>query len=320
MESFNLWRQSVAFNLSGPACLMVSSLYFYNTQLSFEDIKKMLLFAILPIFTMSILIVLKMPNFASYHFLPYSDSATSGGYGPNQVSTIFGFGIAILAYSQIMKDYIFKYKIIDLIILALFIGLGLITFSRGGIFGVIIAFSLAISYYIFQGQRNIQMIFKGMVLLAAVMVTWFYIVSITDGIISQRYGLSGISYGNKLIMDLSGRAEIYNIDINIFYDHLFAGVGVGNANKMRENYGYGKSVATHTEYSRMLAEHGILGLFSLLMFLRISIYQLLLSCSTRSKFIKILFGTLAILTLGHSAMRVAMPSFIYGFLFINYKD
>jgi len=281
---------------------------------------KMLLFAILLIFTMSILILLKMPNFASYHFLPYSNSTTSGGYGPNQVSTIFGFGIAILGYSQIMKDYIFQYKIIDLIILALFIGLGLITFSRGGIFGVTIAFSFAVSYYIFQGQRNIQLIFKGMVLLAAVIVTWFYIVSITDGIISQRYGLSEASYGKKLIMDLTGRAEIYEMDMNIFYDHLFAGVGVGNGNKMRENYGYGKAVAAHTEYSRMLAEHGILGLFSLLMFLGISIYHLLLACSKKSKFIKILFGMLAILTLSHSAMRVAMPSFIYGFLFINYKD
>ena len=60
MESFNLWRQSVAFNLSGPACLMVSSLYFYNTQLSFEEMKKMLLIAILPIVTMSILVVLRM--------------------------------------------------------------------------------------------------------------------------------------------------------------------------------------------------------------------------------------------------------------------
>ena len=110
------------------------------------------------------------------------------------------------------------------------------------------------------------------------------------------------------------------IDLNIFFDHIFTGVGPGQATDLREVYGYGKSVVAHTEYSRMLAEHGILGLFSLLIFLGISMTYLLLSCSTKSKFIKILFGGLAILTLSHSAMRLAMPSFIYGFLFINYKD
>ena len=29
-ESFSIWRQDVAFNLSGPACLAICSIYFYN--------------------------------------------------------------------------------------------------------------------------------------------------------------------------------------------------------------------------------------------------------------------------------------------------
>ena len=151
-------------------------------------------------------------------------------------------------------------------------------------------------------------------------IVWIAIVSLTDGVIMQRYGFGKSGFGEKFILDLTGRALIYEIDLNIFSDHIFTGVGPGQATELREMYGYGKQVVAHTEYSRMLAEHGILGLFSLLMLLGISMTQLLLSCSIKSKFIKTLFGILAILTLGHSAMRIAMPSFIYGFLFINYKD
>ena len=136
----------------------------------------------------------------------------------------------------------------------------------------------------------------------------------------QRYGFGNSAFGERFILDLTGRALIYEIDLNIFIDHIFTGVGPGQATELREVYGYGKQVATHTEYSRMLAEHGLLGLFSLLILTGVSITHLLSSCSKKSKFIKILFGILAILTLSHSAMRVAMPSFIYGFLFINYKE
>ena len=89
-------------------------------------------------------------------------------------------------------------------------------------------------------------------------------VSVTEGAISQRYGISGGTYGQRMVLDLSGRAEIYKIDLAIFQDYLLSGVGPGNATQLRHIYGYGKIISAHTEFSRMLAEHGLLGLFSLL--------------------------------------------------------
>jgi len=143
---------------------------------------------------------------------------------------------------------------------------------------------------------------------------------LTDGVITQRYGLDRNEYGDRFILDLTGRAEIYKIDLEIFIDHIFTGVGPGQAKELREQYGYGQKVAAHTEYSRMLAEHGLLGLLSFLILIAVSSYQLTKSCSPDTKFIKILFGLLALLTMSHSAMRLAMPSFIYGFLFSKYTE
>jgi len=319
-NSFNLWRQDLTFSLSGPAVLSFCSIYLYKRTINKETFGNILFFIILPIISIAIYNILSMPDLSTYHFMPYSDSHTSGGYGPNQVATIFGFGIAAVIAAKVLQLDLTSLKYIDFLILIVFFVLGTITFSRGGIFAAIISIICSISFYFFHDQKKIYMISKSIGMIIISVIVWISIVSVTDGVIMQRYGFSEGRFGENMLLDLTGRAEIYNIDLDIFYDHLFTGVGPGQAAELRKLYGYGKQVAAHTEYSRMLAEHGILGLFSLLIFIGISINHFLLSCPIKSKFIKILFGFLAILTLGHSAMRIAMPSFVYGFLFINYKD
>ena len=319
-NSFSFWRQDVAFNLSGPATLSLCSIYFYNRTITREMLKNIIVFMILPIISMSIYNIFMMPDLATYNFQPYSNPSTSGGYGPNQVSTIFGLGIVGILIAQVLKLNLFGSKYINMSLLAFFIGLGLITFSRGGIFAAVISFILAISYYMLYDQKKMYIISKGFGLIIITMITWYAIVSVTDGVISERYGLGKTSYGERILLDLTGRARIYEIDINIFYDHLFTGVGPGQAVELREFYGYGKKVLAHTEYSRMLAEHGLLGLFSLLILFTVLIINFKEYNLPSSKFIKILFGLLALLTLSHSAMRVAMPSFIFGLIFPKYEE
>jgi len=319
-NSFNLWRQDLTFSLSGPAVLSFCSIYLYKRTINKETFGNILFFIILPIISIAIYNILSMPDLSTYHFMPYSDSHTSGGYGPNQVATIFGFGIAAVIAAKVLQLDLTSLKYIDFLILIVFFVLGTITFSRGGIFAAIISIICSISFYFFHDHKKIHMISKSIGIIIISVIVWISIISVTDGVIMQRYGFGESGSGVKMILDLTGRAKIYKIDLNIFYDHFFTGVGPGQATGLRELYGYGKQVIAHTEYSRMLAEHGILGLFSLLMLIGISITQLLLSCSIKNKFIQILFGVLAVLTLGHSAMRLAMSPFIYGFLFINYKD
>ena len=320
LGSLSLWRQDVAFNLAGPACLTILSIYLYNINLKRTELFNILFYVILPILSMSVVIILKMPDITSYSFAPHSNPLTSGGYGPNQVSTIYGFMVASLLLGWIMKINITGSKMIDLISLIIFIGLGLITFSRGGLFSAIIAIVLAFSFYFIKDQRKIQVIFKIGLILILTSITWFAIVNITEGAISKRYGIAGGAYGERFVVDLTGRVRIYEIDINIFSDNFLTGVGPGQAHLLRERYGYGKVVAAHTEFSRMLAEHGLLGLFSLSLLIGIPIYYFTSNESPKSKLIKIVFGTLALLTMLHSAMRIAMPCFAYGLLFPKYYD
>ena len=319
-NSFSQWRQDIAFNLAGPAVLMISSIYFFNTRISKIELLNILSFAIYPIISMSVFVYLKMPDTQTYNFLPYSNPSTSGGYGPNQVSTIFGLGVAILVLSQILRGKICGGKAIDLSLLVLFFGLGLMTFSRGGILAAIITISITMIYHLFHDQKRILIFIKGIGILFIIIISWFVIAEITNGVINKRYGVGNATYTEKLLGDLTGRTELYKIDLLIFSDNIFTGVGPGQANLKRMGYGYGTSAAAHTEYSRMLAEHGFPGLVSLFILLSFPFYFFNSSNGALTKLIIIYFSGLVLLTMFHSAIRVSMPALMFGFIFANFED
>ena len=108
--------------------------------------------------------------------------------------------------------------------------------------------------------------------------------------------------------------------LEIFYKNLLRGVGPGQAPNLRYLLGYNQVAAAHTEFSRMLAEHGILGLFSLFLLGGIPLFNILIPSSRNLKVIKMLFGAMAILTMFHSAMRISMPCFVYGFSILKLED
>ena len=100
--------------------MKIVSIYFFNSRISRKELLDILSFSIYPIISMSVFVYLKMPDFQTYNFLPYSDPITSGGYGPNQVSTVFGLGVAILVLGQLLRKSTCGGKYIDLSILILF--------------------------------------------------------------------------------------------------------------------------------------------------------------------------------------------------------
>ena len=194
------------------------------------------------------------------------------------------------------------------------------TFSRGGILAAVITISLTMIYQLFHDQKRVLIFIKGFGILSIVVFSWFVIAEITNGVINKRYGLGNVSYTEKMLNDLTGRTELYKLDLLIFSDNIFTGIGPGQANHKRVDYGYGRTAAAHTEYSRMLAEHGFPGLASLIILLGFPFYFFKSSNSPPTKLIIIFFSILTILTMFHSAMRVSMPALMYGIIFANFED
>ena len=71
----------------------------------------------------------------------------------------------------------------------------------------------------------------------------------TGGSLSQRFS----------DLDTTGRLEVAQADLEAFRENVIVGTGVGESTAYHQRY-LGYSVATHTEFTRLLAEHGLFGI------------------------------------------------------------
>jgi O-antigen ligase len=101
---------------------------------------------------------------------------------------------------------------------------------------------------------------------------------------------------------LTGRLGIVEQDINLWTEHVITGVGVGASCFLRNVESVG--VSPHVEFSRLLADHGLLGLIYSVYFFVILPMQIVRSNDKNPNQIIILaILTIAILTTFHAAMR-----------------
>ncbi|MBT8394882.1 MAG: O-antigen ligase domain-containing protein, partial [Bacteroidia bacterium] len=147
-------RTAVMFNLSGPFCLAFVALYCYDKSIHFKDVQNILLAALLPIISTTVYLFLFTPNIRDVITGTYSNYATSGGFGPNQVATSLGLGIFIVASRYFMNSPTLLMKMINLVLLGLITYRGLVTFSRGGMITAAIIIAALITVYYINSRRK----------------------------------------------------------------------------------------------------------------------------------------------------------------------
>ncbi len=315
-EEFNLLklRGMITFQLSGMILLSVSSVYFANRIFNIAQFQKLCLYLLGPIIAIAVEIILKSPDFSSAKVGLYANFSLSGGFGPNQVSTILGLGIVILTFNFLVKQPPFFNKRIDQLILLLLIFRCLLTFSRGGIVVVFFVITLGYLTYLVRQGVNIRKVFSLVFLGVSVLFVFLLANKLTQGVLLDRF--KGETYATKmgfkevsLSTASSGRVEIIKTDFAIWRDHPVFGAGVGMSNVLRPKYGYEN--ISHIEQTRWLAEHGIFGflVFLLIVFYLIKGY---FTKTALNSFILVSFSLLSFLTMLHSATRLAMVGFCFG--------
>ena len=303
-------RKAIAFNLSGPILLGVSAIYFYKRNLTLERILDMLFFMVLPIISMLSLLYFKTPNFKDISFGGAANFETSGGYGPNQVATLLGLGVFIVAIQLFYKKRIFFLFFIDILLVLYLIFRGLLTFSRGGMLTAFIALAVFSFFYIASKEDKFKSIVKyvGLVGLFGIAL-WVYTSNITGGMLSNRYTNKNAAGISK--KDVStGRLDLFKTELDAFLDNPFFGIGVGGGKYHRLEI-LEKEVASHNEMSRLLGEHGMIGVFVLFLLIIVPIRNLFNQPFLARAFLSAFF-LFWFLTINHSAMRIAFPGFIYG--------
>lgn len=307
-------RKTLFFNLSGPLCLAICSIYMYKRKILFSDLQNIVITMGFPIISTVIYLFVYTPSVKDVVTGTSSNFATSGGFGPNQVSTILGLGMFVF-FTQLVLFSKSKKQIILNSILLIFISYrGLVTFSRGGVItGAVMMLCLLFFIYYFSNSLGKTKVSLVVILTGVVTIgVWTYSSLQTSGLIEKRYSNQDAT-GRTKKDRLGGREAILSADLKIFLENPILGVGTGMGKIVRKQDS-GQEVASHNEISRMLSEHGLFGIFGLLI---LFIIPFLLYINNIQHLYFLSFYVFWLLTINHAAMRIAAPAFVYALTLLS---
>jgi len=308
------FRTNIAFVLSGPVCLGVAALFCYGKKVSIKEMHLLLLYMALPIISHTVYIFFYNPSVKEVLSGTGSNRATSGGWGANQVATVLGIGMFVFATRLFTKSPSVGLKVLNI---ALFSAIGFrafVTFSRGGVLtGIVAILAFLVIYYAVVSRKkknNIVIIF--IIFCSTLSFTWVLSSNQTEGYIDLRYANKD-HLGREKKDITTGRSQLFIKEIEGFITNPFFGIGSSRAKDQRIEQ-EGQGVTSHNEISRILAEHGMLGVVILI----ILIFKPL-DFRSRNKGNYYFYALLCLwfATINHSSMRIAAPAFIYALALLN---
>lgn len=299
--SLGEFREQISFNLFGHFTLAIGLAFTSSLRLKQEQVDIILRSLVLPITGIAFLVLYKIITAGSITFSTESNFATSGGYGPNQVSAILGLAALACWLLVLMLPIINGDRIFLLLLSAGFLLQAVFTFSRGGVLNFLVAAPLATFWLMRGSSRGMQAAFMGAILLG---ITGYILLpqmnAVTGGALEERYQE----------VSTTGRLDITMLDFEIWKDHLAFGVGPGMSVYHRVPF-LGGRVAPHTEYSRLLADHGLAGVWTMLLLAGMAVYAFFKAPSAWAKGLVVACIIWSLAEMTHAAMRIAAISFLY---------
>lgn len=297
-------RQQISFNLSGPLALATCAIVFSNLKLTRDDLRRVMLATLGPISAIAAIAVFSTTT-ASAEELDFGGSSSnyvaSGGFGPNQVSAVLGLALLFSLLIVLERKMSWAQRIGAIGLATVFAIQSALTFSRAGLFLAASGAVGAALYLVRDARTRITVGVLAVTLFAA--ANWIVIPKLdefTNGKLVERYTST----------TSSGRSNLAGDDVNIFLDHPLLGVGPGMAAPLREAQGH--IGAAHTEYTRLLSEHGVLGIAAMAVLLTLAyrVFRMTRDLTSRAMVLALLVWCGMFLAV--DAMRVVAPAFAFG--------
>jgi len=292
-------RKLILFNISGPLALFVV-LWFVSGKRGW-NIDRWKIFAIVlgPILGTAAVASFKLARATNVQFKMASSSFAAGGYGANQVASIMSLGILLLFIALVASRRAGLMRWLLAGLMFYLIAQTALTMSRSGL-AMALGGAVILSLHYIRSRRN-----RTFLVLSAVVVLLLFnavllpfLQGFTGGVFLERFTDT----------ELSNRDLIMRTDIKMFLETPLLGVGPG-VGAMRRLQMLGVPYASHTEFTRMLAEHGILGLVGLAAMI-IALYRLYRQIpDIDSRGIAGALLTWALLFLSVNGFRLATPAF-----------
>lgn len=300
-------HNKVSFNMSGPLLLLVSCWFFLHLKVNAAQLKKVFAPVLLPLLSIAVYTLFNTVTTPEIKFGTESNFATSGSFGPNQVSSVLGLGVFVCLTLFVLFKNSFKETAFLSAVAILLAAQSVLTFSRGGMYNAIGAFVFVLLFQF----RNLNQGIKKLLPILAVVVIFLVLIfpflnDFTGGALENRFKDT----------NTTGRLDIIDADYHIFMQNPVFGAGVGEAYALRAKY-YGKEVGAHTEFARVLSEHGIFGIFSIIFLLVTAVYNLRRHKSNTGKAFAVGLFVWSNLFMFNAGMRLAAPGLLIGMGFLT---
>jgi hypothetical protein len=306
---FSSARQEISFNLSGPLTLAVCLVFFSSIRLRRSDAQFLLWGAIAPTVGVATAALSSVLSSGGIEFTQESNLVAAGGFGPNQVSDALGLG-ALLCLFLVLRERRLHLRLAAFALMVWFTTQALLTFSRGGVYSLLVAFALVAFHYL-AVRRGGWVVLTAVVLLGLISASYLVprLIAGTDGQLQTRYE------------DLEGanRLTIMRDEVDIWLEHPLFGVGPGMAKYERADLSEAVD-ATHTEFTRMLAEHGAAGLLAMILLLVIVLSSYRRARTVVDKAWVAGMTAWSLTAMVHSATRIAAIPLVLGLAAIRWRE
>lgn len=295
-------REDLSFNLSGPLSLALCAWVFAQLQANRKHLYRIAVFVVAP--TVSIASAALYSTWMNRELLTFtreSNPLTSGGFGPNQVSAALGLGM-IFTFILVVLTRSVRLRLFFLFLAFWLLFQAFLTFSRGGVLNALLSLALIGSQYIRAPRYRGAIVASVVALFLAgnlILIPWLD--TFTAGAFRARF----------TELDLTNRGKIMAADVALFREHPLMGVGPGMAKYSRQEIIMVASAA-HTEFTRLLAEHGLLGVLALLFLFRMSSHAFAQARTSLARGLILAILGWSLVEMFHSAMRIVAISYLFG--------
>ncbi len=295
-------RRMISFNLSGPLAVLVSLWFFSKLRLNSAQLFRILIAFIAPVVGVACVALVNTFGNPDISFTGESNFQASGGFGPNQVSAVLGLG-AVASFLCLIDHHMRRdLKLLFLGTVLVFAVQSAMTFSRTGLYLAGLSAGCASLFFLKNPRTRLTLAASVVILfVAGKFVLLPFLDSFTEGALTKRFQKT----------DLTGRGEIMQADLQIALENPALGVGVGQGTARRtEQFGLDK--VAHTEFTRLLAEHGVFGVAALCLLMLMGVQAMLRARTVRAKALVTSMLCFSFLFMVGSGMRLVLPALTFG--------
>lgn len=230
----------------------------------------------------------------------YSNFESTNGLAPNQIACYLGITAVLLFLSIMTNDDILS-LLLNVLLIIICTTLLALSFSRGGIYilGVMVALYFLVNFH------KPKTIFFTLLIAPVFWLIYQYTTSVTGGVIEDRFNMKGTS----------GRDILAEAALELFKRNIFTGMGTGNFFRgVVSEHLFRFSSGAHNEFTRVMAEHGLLGMIPYYSFYVITFINILKRKQGLAREFAFYFFTLFFVITIYNALKISVQPLLLIFV------